>query len=605
MCGIVGLIHDRRKELLNRMNEVQIHRGPDFGGFFWDEQALVGLAMRRLSIVDLANGSQPMTNEDGSIVLVYNGEVYNAQDLRKELLQKGHIFTTVSSDTEVLVHLYEEYKFDMLNRMNGMFAFALYDKKEKIIFIARDQMGIKPLHYFFKNGTFAFASEMKSLLAAGLSDRKINEESLWHYLSLQCVPAPLTIYEDIFALPCASYLIFDLDTSQITIKKYWDCIENRKIFCGKQEELYDYVRSNIIDAIERWTMSDVPLACSLSGGLDSSIIAAVVSKKHALHTYSLGFINEKSYDERTLARKLAEKYGTTHEEILLSPDELLKDMNEMVLSLDAPYAGGLPSWFVFKKVYGNEKVVFNGTGGDELFGNYSKWLRYEHPLVRVQFWRQFRSYGESFSEFLKHRNGSIYHKYMPEQLKRKILEKSEKSWNTSEYIERLFDKCPEQQWKDRIPYVDFKIQLPEEFLMMLDRFSMHFSIEARVPFLDRELVERVMGIPAEYRTRKYDAKYLLKEAMGDLLPQDFLQAEKKGFVLPYYEWLSQNLKEEVLDLCTGSYRCNQGIFGEKLEREIIKPFYEGRRELTSLVWTVFMFQRWYQVQKGNANQSVI
>lgn len=596
MCGIVGLVHDRRKELLNRMNEAQIHRGPDFGGIFWDEQAAVGLAMRRLSIVDLANGSQPMTNEDGSVILVYNGEVFNAPELRKELLQKGHIFSTVSSDTEVLVHLYEEYKYDMLNRLNGMFSFAIYDKKEQIVFLARDQMGIKPLHYFFKNGIFAFASEIKSLLAAGFSDRRINEESIWHYLSLQCVPAPLTIYEDIYALPCAHCLIFDLNSSEITVKKYWDCIENRRAFSGSSEELPQYVRDNVIKAVERWTMSDVPLACSLSGGLDSSIIAALVSKGHVLHTYSLGFDNEKAYDERETARELAEKYGTKHEEILLNPNELLKDMNEMVLSLDSPYAGGLPSWFVFRKIHGNEKVVFNGTGGDELFGNYSKWLRYEHPFMRFQCWRQFCSYGESFSEFLKHRNGSIYHKYMPEELKRRILEKKGEDWNTSAYIEMLFDKCPEHQWKDRIPYVDFKIQLPEEFLMMIDRFSMHFSIEARVPFLDRELVEKIMGIPAEYRTRKYNAKYLLKKAMGDLLPENFLKAEKKGFVLPYYEWMSQDLKEEVLDLCTGDYRRNQGIFGEKLECDLIEPFYEGRRELTPLVWTVFMFQRWYQAQ---------
>ena len=605
MCGIVGLIHDRRKEILNRMNEAQIHRGPDFGGIFWDEQAAVGLAMRRLSIVDLANGSQPMTNEDGSVILIYNGEVFNAPELRKELLKKGHIFSTVSSDTEVLVHLYEEYKYDMLNRLNGMFAFAIYDKKEQIVLLARDQMGIKPLHYFFKDGTFAFASEIKSLLAAGFSDRRINEESIWHYLSLQCVPAPLTIYEDIYALPCAHYLIFDLNSSEITVKKYWDCIENRSLFSGNSEELPQYVRDNVIKAVERWTMSDVPLACSLSGGLDSSIIAALVSKGHALHTYSLGFDNEKAYDEREMARELAEKYGTKHEEILLSPDELLKDMNEMVLSLDSPYAGGLPSWFVFRKIHGNEKVVFNGTGGDELFGNYSKWLRYEHPFMRFKCWRQFRSYGESFSEFLKHRNGSIYHKYMPEELKRRILEENREDWNTSAHIETLFDKCPEHPWKDRITYVDFKIQLPEEFLMMIDRFSMHFSIEARVPFLDRELVEKIMGIPAEYRTRKYNAKYLLKEAMGDLLPENLLKAEKKGFVLPYYEWLSQDLKEEVLDLCMGGYRRNQGIFGEKLECDLIEPFYEGRRELTPLVWTVFMFQRWYQAQKRNEIKSDI
>lgn len=598
MCGIVGLIKYKDKGLLDRMNEAQIHRGPDFGGDFWDKEELVGLAMRRLSIVDLTNGLQPMTNEDGQVVLVFNGEIFNAPILRMELLKKGHVFQTESSDTEVLVHLYEEYGYEMLNHLNGMFAFAIYDRSRKILFIARDHTGIKPMHYFYNGKQFAFASEVKSLLAAGISERKIREESIWQYLSLQCVPAPLTIYEDIQALPCAHYLVYDLKTSALEIQKYWDCIENRQDYMGKPQELKQYVRENIIQAVERWTMSDVPLACSLSGGLDSSVIAALVSRKHPLHTYSLGFENYGEYDEREMARELAWKCGTNHEEIILNPDELLEDMPNLVRALDAPYGGGLPSWFVFRKIHGNEKVVFNGSGGDELFGNYSKWLRYEHPLERWRRYQLHTSYGESLTEFVKHPNGSIYHKYMSESQKKSILRmEAEGDWNTSGRIERLFGECPDKQWRNRIPYVDFKIQLPEEFLMMIDRFSMHFSIEARVPFLDRELVEKMMGIPAEYRTRKYDAKYLLKESMGDLLPENFLKAGKKGFVLPYREWLSGRLKEEVTDLCTGAYVERQGIFNENLEKELIEPFYAGRGELTPVVWTVFMFQLWYQEQR--------
>lgn len=606
MCGIVGLIKYNSKELLLKMNEIQFHRGPDYGGSYWDNEKLVGLAMRRLSIVDISSGKQPMENEDGTIILIFNGEIFNAPILRRELIKKGHIFKTESSDTEVLVHLYEEYEENMLNMLNGMFAFAIYDKNRNIIFIARDQMGIKPVHYVYNGTQLAFASEIKSLRTTGIAGRRINKESLWNYLSFQCVPAPLTIFEDINTLPCAHYLIYDMNDSSLKVEKYWDCIVNRKIYTGTERDLREYVNVNIEEAIERWTMSDVPLACSLSGGLDSSIIAAIVSKRHELHTYSLGFMDYEGYDERTLAAELAEKYDTKHEEIILTPNELLKDITDIIQTLDSPYAGGIPSWFVFKRICGQEKVVFNGTGGDELFGNYSKWLRYEHPIERLRVYRQFLNWGESINEFFKHFTGSIYHKYLTENMKKDILILEDgEDFNTNRSIETLFQSCPSREWRDRIPYIDFKIQLPEEFLMMLDRFSMHFSMEARVPFLDRELVEKMLGIPGSLRTQKYNPKYLLKEAMGGLLPENYLTAPKRGFVMPYKEWLQKELKEAVFDLCTGDYIQRQGLFSENIEKGLIKPFYEGKDDLTPIVWTIFMFQLWYQKLEKNENQFIV
>lgn len=593
MCGIVGLINYKNRELLSKMNNIQVHRGPDYGGEFWDEEHLVGLAMRRLSIVDLNNGLQPMENENGRIVLVFNGEIFNAPLLRTELKKKGHFFKTQSSDTEVLVHLYEEKGIGMLDYLNGMFAFAIYDMDKKIIFAARDQMGIKPFHYSYNGQSLAFASELKSLTETGISKKNLNKQSVWQYLSFQCVPAPMTVYEDIMVLPAAHYLLFDINDTALKIEKYWDCMENRKVYEGKEEELAEYVAHNIAEAVERWTMSDVPLACSLSGGLDSSIIAALVSKKQTLHTYSLGFYDQEEYDERSLAGEVASKYETCHKEIILEPEDLLKEMSEMLYALDTPYAGGVPSWFVFRSVHGKQKVIFNGTGGDELFGNYSKWLRYEHPIARYKSYKEHLMYGEKITEYFRHPSGSIYHKYMSEGMKEDIL-CVKCGRDSNQYIEELFKECPSKKWRDKIPYVDFKIQLPEEFLMMIDRFSMHFSIEARVPFLDRELVEKILGITAELRTRKYDAKYLLKKSMGFLLPDSLLKAEKRGFVLPYKEWLCGALREMVIDLCTGDFICGQGIFNKNLEKNLIVPFYNGRDELTPLVWTVFMFQWWYQ-----------
>ena len=594
MCGIVGTIKYRNKDILCKMNEIQVHRGPDSEGEFWSEELLVGLAMRRLSIVDLENGVQPMYNENRRCVLVFNGEIFNADVLRDELLEKGHIFTTVSSDTEVLVHLYEEYGIEMLNYLNGMFAFAICDLDKKRIFIARDQMGIKPLHYIYDGSRLAFASEMKSLTGVGLSKKKIDENALWQYLSFQCVPAPMTIYEDIRILPAAHYMVFDIETSTLKIEKYWDCIENRRKYEGSEKELPAFVREQVEEAIERWTMSDVPLACSLSGGLDSSIIASIVSRKHELHTYSLGFQKEGEFDERSRARLVAERYGTKHTEIVLTPDDLLKDMDKMIKAMDTPYGGGVPSWFVFREIAGNEKVAFNGTGGDELFGNYSKWLRYEHPLERYNQTKLFWQIGEKKSEFIIHPNGSIYHKYITEGMKKYIVNgENDAIINTNAWLEKMWRECPDKDWRDRIPYVDFKIQLPEEFLMMLDRFSMFFSIEARVPFLDRKLVENILGIPAQLRTKKYNAKYLLKRAFDDVLPEELLSAPKSGFAIPQNAWLKKELKEMVIDMCTGTIIKQQGIFSEDLDKKLIRPFYNGRDELTLHVWTVLMFQRWF------------
>lgn len=594
MCGIVGTVKYRDKEILHKMNEIQVHRGPDSEGIFWSEELLVGLAMRRLSIVDLENGTQPMYNENKRCALVFNGEIFNADILRKELLEKGHTFVTVSSDTEVLVHLYEEYGTDMLNYLNGMFAFAICDLDKKRIFVARDQMGIKPLHYIFDGSKLAFASEMKSLTGVGLSQKKIDENALWQYLSFQCVPAPMTIYEDIKILPAAHYMLFDIETAELKIEKYWDCIENRKKYEGSAEELSLFVRKQVEEAVERWTMSDVPLACSLSGGLDSTIIAAIVSRKRELHTYSLGFENESEFDERGLAKLVAQKCGTRHTEIVLTPDELLKDFGKMIKSMDTPYGGGVPSWFVFREISGNEKVAFNGTGGDELFGNYSKWLRYEHPLERYKQTKHFLQIGEKKTEFVLHPNGTIYHKYMTEGMKSRVVNKPYHGIiNTNTWIEKTWRECPSGRWRDRIPYVDFKIQLPEEFLMMLDRFSMNFSVEARVPFLDRELVENILGIPAQLRTKKYNAKYLLKEAFGDMLPKELLSFPKSGFAIPQNAWLKNELKEMVVDMCTGTTIKQQGLFSVDLEKQLIRPFYNGRNDLTLLVWTVLMFQRWY------------
>lgn len=597
MCGIVGIIGYENKSILNRMNDTQIHRGPDDEGIYWNKEQRIGLAMRRLAIVDLESGKQPMTNEDNNIVVVFNGEIFNAPSLRNRLIEQGHRFITKNSDTEVLVHLYEEMGVEMVNELNGMFAFAIYDKIKQEVFVARDQMGIKPLHYYFSDKQFMFSSELGSILSAGISSKVLDKQSVWDYLSFQCVPADRTIYEDIKVLPAGHFLLYRIKDYSFIIKEYWNCISDRKKYKGSMDELEDYLRINIEEAIDRWTMSDVSLACSLSGGLDSSIIAAIISKKTKLRTYTLGFEYD-IHDERGLAKKLSKMYGTDHTEVVLSEKDMIESLPQIIKSLESPYAGGIPSWFICKAVHGNEKVLFNGTGGDELFGNYGKWLRYEHPYARYLLIRQKKKMGENWKELIQYPNGSIYHKYLGEGIKGKILnsEYCESIRNTNKWCESIFQERLSEKWRDRIPYMDFKIQLPEEFLMMIDRFSMRHSIEARVPFLDKELVENSLGIDCEIRTKKYEYKYLLKNIAKNLLPEEYFSAPKRGFILPYKEWLLGDLKKHVRELTSPEYLKKQEIFTNGLEKNIIEPFYNGRYELVSYVWTIFMFQMWYENQ---------
>ena len=378
MCGIVGFIGKNAPVLLKAMADSLYHRGPDESGEFIDKESKVSLAMRRLSIIDLETGSQPMSNENETIRVVCNGEIYNFKELKKDLVSKGHIFKTHHSDTEVLIHLYEEKGFDMLKCLNGMFAFVIYDKRKHILFGARDRVGIKPLYYSLKQGIFSFASELKTLLLDQEIIKEIDTQSLYDYLSFQCIASPRTIIKGVNKLEPASYFVFDINTRNLKLNKYWDLSFTDEITdIAKAVEL---IREETKRAVVDWSLSDVPIACSLSGGIDSSSIVGILSKygKKELSTFSLGFKDVKNIDELKLARHTAQIYNTKHHEVILEPEDVLLDLDKMVECLDEPYGGGIPSWFIFKIMKGKVKVALTGSGGDELFGNYGKWARYRY-----------------------------------------------------------------------------------------------------------------------------------------------------------------------------------------------------------------------------------
>lgn len=598
MCGIVGTIGIHGTEQLNRMNEMQIHRGPDQEGYYYDQENDVALAMRRLSIVDLESGQQPMTNETQDIYVVFNGEIFNAPDIREALIRKGHVFKTKSSDTEVLVHLYEEMDTDMLVELNGMFAFIIYDKSKRRIFFARDYAGMKPLYYSFENSTLLLASELKSIVSVKKNKLEIDYQSVADYLSLQFVPAPQTIYKGVKKLGAGQAGIYSIPNKELSIYKYYDVSSKFQNVINNYKQASEVVRNSLERAVINWSMSDVPMSCLLSGGIDSTAIVSLytVMTGECANTFTLGFTDDSNIDERELARATARKYHTNHTEILIDEKELVKDLWAMVKTLDEPYAGGIPSWFMYKKIGEKYKVTFTGVGGDELFGNYGKWIRYIKVYQRIIAEASEVNRGASLGDIWKNPYGSIYHKYIPEKLKRGIL-RQEVPRSIDDLYQQMIERIRGKEckdWRNIIPAVDFEMQLPDEFLFMTDRFSMNFSVEARTPFLDKEMMEAVFSIAPNVRTNRKELKGLLIAALQDLLPDEIKAAPKRGFVVPYEKWLRGELKQQTRFFLSKKYIQDQGIFNEKVVDLIVNPFYQGKSEYTAFVWTLLMFQLWYE-----------
>lgn len=631
MCGICGVVGQYRPEWVDRMLRLMVHRGPDDGGAYWDRQNLVGMGMRRLAILDLAGGRQPMANEDGTLHIVYNGEVYNSPDLQPPLIQAGHVFRSDHSDTEVVLHLFEDLGVRALDRLNGMFAFAIYDRRKGKVFLARDRVGIKPLYYWAGDGLFAWASELKCLLTIPGVERRVDPQSLFHYMSLLYVPGERTIIEGVRRLPPGHWLEYDVKTRTLQTHRYWD-LQFRPQRGLSEEEWAQRLRHALAKSVRMQMLSDVPVGCSLSGGLDSSSIVSLLGEMGVprIRTYSLGFAGpgEESWDELPLAREVARKWGTEHHEYVLDPQSLLDDLVKMVWHLDEPYAGGLPSWYVFRQMRQDVTVGLTGTGGDELFGNYGKFTTFEQlPLARLAqayrrspallrrlFWnpalamlrhvpdglvrasRKSRALGlpqlaqEPMRWFYLH----VWYYFDDPTKAQSVLRHSSGFPNTGSLLQAAHDESGARSYRDAIAYVDFQTQLPEEFLFFTDRLSMAHSLEVRVPFLDHEFVELAMQIPPEIRTRATDFKYLLKRAMGPLLPPALLKAPKRGFVIPITLWLRKQLRPLAERLLAPERLEKQGYMRGEFYHRYVQPHFEGK-DYTWQVWAALMFQLWHVV----------
>ena len=592
MCGINGF-NFRDEELLGRMNERIRHRGPDQDGIFLDNN--ISLGHRRLSIIDLSEkGRQPIFNEDKSLCLVFNGEIYNFQELRKDLLEKGHRFYS-QTDSEVILHLYEDYQENCLKFLDGIFVFAVWDIKNKELFLARDRIGVKPLYYYHKDNKFIFSSEIKAILEHNIK-REVNLEALNHYFRLMYVPAPLTMFKNIYKLPQAHYLKLKNvggETSHIEIKKYWDLSGFKEI--TSKQEIMEKIRDLMKKSVKGQLISDRPVGIFLSGGIDSTSVLGIARefKKDKIKTFSVGFdINDsdnKFNADFLLARQTSRFYNTEHHELIVSSKDVLENIEKVVYHLDEPVAEPTQiATFLLSKLAKKEvAVVLGGDGGDELFGGYK---RYYYSYLLNRFWLT------KLFPFLKSR---IHARFMFQKEKEidKILNRN---INQPKLTERFFRKNHLEKYSDAdfeklFMITDLKTWLADESLMRSDKMTMAFGLEQRVPVLDHQLVELAMKIPSKYKiSSKNQGKAIFIEAMRDYLPKHILESEKKKvWMTPMSEWLRTELNSRAIEILSPDYFLeNKKYFNFDNIQKMFVDHINKKRYNLNLIWAVIVFQIW-------------
>jgi asparagine synthase (glutamine-hydrolysing) len=633
MCGIAGVINyyekrDVSKRLLQKMVSVLEHRGPDDVGFH--VKGNVGLGIRRLSVIDVEKGHQPICNEDNSIWIVYNGEIYNYKELRQELEKKRHKFKT-NADTEVIIHLYEEMGRELVTRLNGMFAFALWDSKRHTLLLARDRAGIKPLFYYIGRDRLVFGSEIKSLLRDPSVPRDLNFQALHSYLSLLYVPAPLTIFNGIKKLPPAHTL--EYVDGEVSIRSYWsipyegiDTPESKshpKSLNSKTIQHYtSEIRERLQASVRRRLISDVPLGVFLSGGLDSSAIVALMAQSSNMQvkTFSIGFRDAGYYDERQYARKIVNLFNTKHHEDEIEP-KALEILPLLIKYFDEPFgdSSAIPTYYLAKLARQHVTVCLSGTGGDEIFAGYRRYLmedllqRYQRspralqwlirrisgslPVSRTSAIKEYFLLLKRFlacqgtSPMLRHINmlmcfseetkAQLYADGFPKDL-----------IDASEVIERYYRKTEHFDDLTRTLWADFHTYLPDDLLVKEDRMTMAVSLEGRVPFLDHEFVEFVAAIPSKFKTHKLKTKYIFKEAMRPLLPSDIIDRRKHGFAVPIGEWFRNELKAYTTEVFQDKVTAQRGFFNIKYILSLLDEHQTGIQDYSSHLWALLIFELW-------------
>ena len=590
MCGIFGLNQSKDQNFIKKFVELQNHRGPDAKNYYLNNE--VTLIHNRLSILDLQYGDQPMIYNDK--VIVYNGEIFNSPTIRKNLEKIGYSFKTKNSDTEVLLKLYDYKGAEMLNELNGMFAFVIYDIKKNILFGAVDQFSNKPLYYSLSGNNFAFSSEIKPLLKLENTNNKLSFNSIIKYFQLQYIPFGDTIYKNIKKLNNSNYFEYNLKSKKIDIQKYSKKIN--KVEFNSYKDVIIAGREALEQSVKNWSLSDVPIIFSLSGGLDSSLISSIYSNtsKTRIETITVGFDDvNKDQDERNFAKIISKNINSYHHEIVINSNNFLKDMDLIFENLCEPYAGSLASWYVYKNL-SNKKVIFTGTGADELFGNYGKWKNYLFSDFFIK--NIFQNFFNQNLKNIKHFYGYMYKKIFYENELNKLILKNHNYSNDLNLIIHSLVQNKKFDPKKNIQEIDFNLQLPWEFLYITDRLSMLNSIEARTPFLDDEMINYIKNVPSKYLTKMTNSKILLKDIARKYIPDEIINRKKKGFVLPKEAWLKKELKNQLIYFASKEFLSKQEIFSYSYLDNLLKNFFSSNKNinLTEKTWTFFIFQFWYE-----------
>jgi len=616
MCGIAGFVErdatgalEDREQLVRRMCHVIRHRGPDDEGYFVEDG--VALGMRRLSIIDLAGGHQPIRNEDGSIWVVFNGEIYNYRELRQELAARGHQFTT-DTDTETIVHAYEEWRDGAFSRLRGMFGIALWDARARTLLLARDRVGIKPLHYADVNGCLYFGSEIKSILAAPDVDRTLNPAALEHYLTFLYTPQDDSIFEGVRKLPPGHLLKWT--GGQVVIKRYWQ-LPAAESFKGSFDDAREQLTDVLADAVRSHLVSDVPLGALLSGGIDSSLVVALMARAASrVKTFSIGF-DEPAFDELDAARVVASHFGTDHHEMIVRPDAM-KIVDDLVEHFDEPFgdSSAIPTWYVSQMARRHVTVVLSGDGGDELFGGYDRYL--PHPRVArfdatvgaigkraaSAVWRVL-PHGAKGKNFLRHVAQDAAGRYLDsirffqadeiDSLFTRELRRSVDSRQLPDAWER-FERFRALSWPSQMMRFDFETYLPEDVLTKVDRMSMAHSIESRVPILDHEVVTFAASLPSAMKIDGTERKRILKAAAATVLPPSVLAKPKQGFGVPIGNWFRGRLRNMVQDVLESPRTIQRGYFEKTFVDRLLREHLSARRDHTLRLWQLLMFELWHR-----------
>ncbi|HUF04680.1 MAG TPA: asparagine synthase (glutamine-hydrolyzing) [Aridibacter sp.] len=626
MCGITGwttedpdAVHGPEDEaLLSSMCGRIRHRGPDDQGVWLGEGAALG--MRRLSVIDLETGEQPVTNEAGTVVAVMNGEIYNFLEIREDLERKGHRFSS-RSDTEVLPHLYDEYGDALVDHLDGMFAFALWDITRKRLLMARDRFGEKPLYYGVFGRRLYFASEPKSLFEHPGVAREINPDAAFLYLSFDYVPAPHSIYKGISKLPAGHILTWE--SGDLSVRRYWDVSFKKREPVPSVNAAADELLEILSNSVRRRLVADVPLGVLLSGGIDSSTVAAL-SVKHSssrVKTFAIGF-EEGSFDESSHARKVAEHLGTEHHEDRLSVETAAGLVEEIGKWLDEPMSDAslLPTFLLSGFVRKHVTVALGGDGGDETFAGYPMYFGHKVNRIYRAVPRFVRSgIVEPAVAGLRAGTGNLTFDYKAKRfVKAADLDDIERHhmWFGSFSVEEkeklltssfadsvsladtysvardLAEGCDAESVVERMQYLDMKLYLAEDILTKVDRASMAVSLEVRAPFLDHKVAEFAASLPAGYKLKGRTSKYILKKAVKDLLPDEIISRPKKGFGIPVAEWLKGRLSPLLHELLSESRLKRQGIFEPSYVSRLIEEHESGKANHYKQLWTLLVFQLW-------------